>query len=199
MAPPSLPLLDDYSTISDILAANSVASKVSTDDIPAYEVVKKSPVSLKRLSNLQDDVKPDDKKEVSSPTRGLMREIPLYSEVNLELKRSREALDEYEVNGVVEKETVSDDIGKEIPLYSVVNLELKSSRQALDEIEEFQGARNEGAKDEDTTLDDVINDFSRLAEGLPLMQSPSPPPIPPPLHMADSPPNLYDNIDFESK
>lgn len=142
----SMPVLDDYSTISDVLQAASKTAEISSHATLDYTEVKKSPVSLKRDNGFQENTMPEEERE-DDLAEGESMEIPLYSEVNKEVKKSREKLDDNEQNE-----------DNSMPLYSAVNLELKRSRQALDDHEE--------SKEEEQAADSAIPLYSEVNQEL---------------------------------
>ncbi len=165
------PLLDDYSTISDVLAASSKAAENSeATELPGYEEVKKTPVlttnsqaagnaesEMPGYEEVKKSIKPVENTEQESATtevRGLGNssgnagnEIPLYSEVNLDLKKSIEALNNMERDEIGN----TGDADAAMPLYSEVNKELKLSRPALNESND-----NEGAKSKSDDIDEPV-------------------------------------------
>ena len=243
----SLPLIDDYSTIGDILEASSTFVKQpSSRDIPGYEVIDITQLKSKDSKTLLEDSSKEVAATLESATneihfyssvegengmmaenesekkashkeegdRGLVNEedndnMPQYSEVRGRVEdtssgRKDEGCDEVQYSEVgqdfsnsksgKDNNGISDDLKvrseldaaiQDMPLYSTVNLELKKSREALDDHKRSEEKR---ASDH-ISFDDVLNDITKLADELPVISSSPPPAIPPQLDLFTSPSN----------
>jgi len=114
-APPSsTPLLDDYSTIKDVLEASSVFAKSPGGEMPGYEVIDMTQLKKK------NDSLPEDSKEADTSS------TPLYSSVNMEDKSinnvasvdEKKACDNEEETGLDRGGNEEDSAA--VPLYSEV-------------------------------------------------------------------------------